>query len=253
MTKIRLSKLPTRAPKGLDKNDVKDKREELTYEIGQLAMKMHAEKKKSLLVVFQGMDSSGKDGVARKTFRYCAPSWTNAYAFGKPTDVEFAHDFLWRVHPHAPAKGNISIFIRSHYEDVLIQRVHKWITPRRVTARFNAINAWEKLLVEDNDTVVLKFFLNLSHEKQGEKLQERIDDPARNWKHKDGDWEQRKYWKEYMKCYEDVLNRSEIPWINVPADQRWYRDYFVANEVLKALKKMKPQFPILEEKPVFEK
>ena len=252
MAKIKLSKLPTRAPEGLNKNEYKSKREEITYQIGQLALMMQAEKKKSILVVLQGMDSSGKDGVARKTFRYCAPSWTNAHAFGKPTDLEFAHDFLWRVHPHAPAKGNISIFIRSHYEDVLIQRVHKWITPKRVTARFNAINAWEKLLVEDNDTVILKFFLNLSFEKQKEKLQERIDDPERNWKHKDGDWEQRKYWKEYMKCYEDVLNRSEIPWINVPADQRWYRDYVVASEVLKALKKMKPQYPLLKEKPTFD-
>lgn len=253
MTKIKLSKLPTTPPEGLNKNEYKEKREELAFQIGELGMRMQAERKKSLLVVFQGMDSSGKDGVARKTFRYCAPSWTNAHAFGKPTDLEFAHDFLWRVHPHAPAKGNISIFIRSHYEDVLIQRVHKWITPKRVTARFNAINAWEKLLVEDNDTVILKFFLNLSYEKQGIKLQERIDDPERNWKHKDGDWEQRKYWKEYMKCYEDVLNRSEIPWINVPADQRWYRDYFVANEVHNALKKMKPQYPVMAEKPVFER
>lgn len=249
MTKILISKLPTRAPSNLDKDDIKAEREKITYEIGELALKMHAQKKHSLLVVLQGMDSSGKDGVARKTFRYCAPTWTKAHAFGKPTDLEFAHDFLWRVHPHAPAKGNISIFIRSHYEDVLIQRVHKWITPKRVTARFNAINAWEKLLQEDNNTTVLKFFLNLSHEKQGEKLQERIDDPTRNWKHKDGDWEERKHWKKYMSCYQDAMNRSEIPWISVPADQRWYRDYFVAKEVLKALKKMKPQLPLLTEKP----
>lgn len=252
MGKISLAELPTRAPSKLDKEEIKSEREKITFQIGQLAMKMHAEKKHSLLVVLQGMDSSGKDGVARKTFRYCAPSWTNAQAFGKPTDLEFAHDFLWRIHPHAPAKGNISIFIRSHYEDVLIQRVHKWITPKRVTARFNAINSWEKLLKEDNNTTILKFFLNLSYEKQGEKLQERIDDPERNWKHKDGDWEERKHWKQYMKCYEDVLNRSEIPWINVPADQRWYRDYFVAKEVLRALKKMRPQVPLLDKKPVFE-
>ncbi len=252
MSKISISKLPTKAPEKLDKDKIKSEREKITYEIGELALKMHAEKKHSLLVVFQGMDSSGKDGVSRKTFRYCAPSWTNAHAFGKPTDLEFAHDFLWRVHPLAPKKGDISIFIRSHYEDVLIQRVHKWITPKRVAARMNAINAWEKLLKEDNNTTVLKFFLNLSYEKQGKKLQERIDDPERNWKHKDGDWEERKHWKKYMKCYEDVLNESEIPWINVPADQRWYRDYFVAKEVHKVLKKMNPQLPILETKPTFD-
>lgn len=249
MSKITISKLPTRAPDHLDKNDIKKKRVELAKEIGDLAMTMQAEKKQSLLIVLQGMDSSGKDGVARKTFRYCSPSWCRAHAYGKPTDLEFAHDFLWRVHPHAPAKGEISIFIRSHYEDILIQRVHKWITPKRVTSRINAINAWEKLLVEDNNTTILKFFLNLSYEKQGIKLQERIDDPERNWKHKDGDWEERKHWKAYMSAYQNAINKSEIPWIPVPADQRWYRDYFVANEVHKALKKMKPKLPILTEKP----
>lgn len=246
MAKITVSKLPTRAPKGLDKDEYKEKRIELTKEIGELATKMFAERKHSLLIVLQGMDSSGKDGVARKVFQYVSPSMCSAKSFGKPTDEEFAHDFLWRVHPHAPAKGKTSIFIRSHYEDILIQRVHKWIDGRRVTARINAINAWEELLRVDNKTTILKFFLNLSYEKQGEKLQERIDDPDRNWKHKDGDWAERKHWKAYMAAYQDAMNRSKIPWIPVPADQRWYRDYFVANEVHKALKKLNPKYPILK-------
>lgn len=252
MKKINISKLPTSAPKKAKEEEIVRKREKLAKEIGEYGMKLTADSKQSVLVVLQGMDSSGKDGVARKVFRYCSPSMCHAVSFKKPTDEEFAHDFLWRIHKHAPAKGHIQIFIRSHYEDILIQRVHKWIDNKRVTARINAINAFEELLEKDNNTKVLKFFLNISPERQLEKLQERIDDPERNWKHKDGDWEERKHWKEYMKCYEDAINRSSIPWIVVPADQRWYRDYFVAKEVLKAFKKMDPKLPILEEKPVFD-
>ncbi len=249
MAKIKIAKLPTKAPKGSDKDLIKEKRRLIAKEIGELALKMHAEKKHSILVVLQGMDSSGKDGVTRKVFRYCSPSFTKAKGYKKPTDEEFAHDFLWRVHKHAPAKGNIQLFVRSHYEDILIQRVHGWIDEDRVTARIDAINAFETLLQKDNNTTVLKFFLNISKERQLEKLQERIDDPERNWKHNDGDWAERKHWNKYMKCYEDAMNRCTTPWINVPADNRWYRDYFVAKEVLKVLKEMNPQLPRLKEKP----
>ncbi len=251
MAKIDIKKLKTKAPANLDKDTTVKKREDLAKEIGEYALNMHAEGKKSLLVVLQGMDASGKDGVARKVFRYCSPSYMGAVGYKKPTDEEFAHDFLWRIHKHTPGKGQIKIFIRSHYEDVLIQRVHKWIDAKKVSSRIKAINAFETLLKEDNDTTVLKFFLNISPERQLEKLKERIDDPDRNWKHKDGDWEQRKYWDKYMVAYQDVLNRCTTPWVAVPADQRWYRDYFVAKHVLKALKAMKCKKPILETRPDF--
>ncbi len=243
---IKLSEIDTRAPKGTDEAEIRKKTKKIAKEIQRLQSIMHAQKKHSLLVVFQGMDSSGKDGATRETFKYCSPSGIKTKGYGKPTDEEFAHDFLWRVHPHAPAKGEVSVFIRSHYEDVLIQRVHGWIDEERVDKRINAINAWEELLQFDNNTTVLKFYLHLSKERQHEKLMERIEIPRKNFKHKDGDWEQREYWDKYIECYEDVINRSTIPWIIAPVDQRWYRNYFIANKVLETLQSMDLEYPKLE-------
>jgi len=247
--KIRIAKLPTRAPEGLDKDKIVKKTKNLTKKIKKLVSLMSANKNHCLLVVLQGMDSSGKDGVSKSVFSRTSPTMVSAYGFKKPSDEEFAHDFLWRAHKQVPAKGEVKIFVRSHYEDVLIQRVHNWIDSRHVTARFNAINAFEKLLQVDNNTIVMKFFLNLSKDKQKEKLIERIEVPEKNFKHNDGDWEQRKYWDEYMDAYEDVLNRSDIKWINVPADQRWYRNYVVADHIVKRLTKLKETYPTLKEKP----
>ena len=243
---IDLSKISTKPPKDYDKDSIKKKLKKITKEIGELVEIMTAEKKHSLLVVVQGMDSSGKDGSTREVFKYCSPSMVSAVGYGKPSDEELSHDFLWRVHKHAPAKGKVQVFIRSHYEDVLVQRVHKWIDEDRVDARFDAINAWENLLIKDNNTTILKFYLHLSYERQGEKLQERIDDPTKNWKHNPGDWEERKLWDEYRKCYEDVINRSEVPWIIAPVDSRTYRNYFIASKVLETLKSLNMKKPTLE-------
>jgi len=243
---IKLSEISTRAPKGTDEDEIRKKTKDIAKEIEDLQSIMAAQKKHSLLVVLQGLDSSGKDGTTREVFKYCSPTGVKAKGFGKPTDEEFAHDFLWRVHPHAPAKGEISVFVRSHYEDVLIQRVHNWIDEPRVTARINAINAWEELLIHDNNTTILKFYLHLSKERQLEKLTERIETPRKQFKHNDGDWEERKHWDRYIECYEDVINRSTVPWIIAPVDQRWYRNYFIAKEVLKALKKMDLEYPPLK-------
>lgn len=244
---INLSEISTKPPKGVDKNDIKKETKKMAKEIAELVETMYAEKKHSLLVVVQGMDSSGKDGSTQNVFQYCSPSMVAAKAFGKPSDEEFAHDFLWRVHKHAPEKGKVQIFIRSHYEDILIQRVHKWIDEERVDARMKAINAWENLLQDDNNTTVLKFYLHLSYERQGEKLQERIDDPEKNWKHNPNDWEERKLWDEYRKCYEDCINRSEIPWIITPVDSRSYRNYFIAKKVLETLKSFNMKKPTIED------
>ncbi len=244
---IKLSEISTKPPKGADKDDIKKATKEMTKEIAELVETMFAEKKHSLLVVVQGMDSSGKDGSTQNVFKYCSPSMVSAKAFGKPSDEEFAHDFLWRVHKHAPEKGKVQIFIRSHYEDILIQRVHKWIDEDRVDARMDAINAWERLLEADNNTTVLKFYLHLSYERQGEKLQERIDDPEKNWKHNPGDWEERKLWDEYRRCYEDCINRSAIPWIITPVDSRSYRNYFIAKKVLETLRSFNMKKPTLQD------
>lgn len=243
---IKLSDIETRAPEGTDEKEIRKKTKRIAKEIQELQTKMHAQKKHSLLVVFQGMDSSGKDGATRETFKYCSPSGIKTKGFGKPSDVEFAHDFLWRVHGHAPAKGEVAVFIRSHYEDVLIQRVHKWIDEEHVTKRINAINAWEELLQFDNNTTVLKFYMHLSKERQHEKLTERIQTPRKNFKHNDGDWDEREHWDRYIECYEDVINRSSVPWIIAPVDQRWYRNYFIANKVLETLKAMDLEYPKLE-------
>jgi PPK2 family polyphosphate:nucleotide phosphotransferase len=204
---------------------------------------MYAGKKHNLLVVFQGMDASGKDGATRKVFSYCNPTGINAYPFRKPTEEEFAHDFLWRISRRAPSKGMIQVFIRSHYEDVLIQRVHKWIDEDKVSARIQAINDWETLLQQDNHTTILKFYMHLSPEKQKEKLQERIDDARKQWKHNPDDWKEAERWNEYMFCYEDAINRSEVPWIIAPVDQRWYRDYFIAEKILDTLESFQLKLP----------
>lgn len=243
---IKLAEYSTRAPENTDEKKIRKETKRITKEIHELQSIMFAEKKHSLLVVFQGMDSSGKDGATRETFKYCSPSGIKTKGYGKPTDEEFSHDFLWRVHRHAPAKGEVSVFIRSHYEDVLIQRVHKWIDEARVDKRIAAINAWEELLQFDNNTTVLKFYMHLSKERQKEKLMERIETPRKQYKHRDGDWEEREHWDRYIECYEDVFNRSSIPWVIAPVDQRWYRNYFIASKVLETLKGMNLQYPSLQ-------
>ena len=243
---IKLSEISTKAPEGFTKKATKKKTEKMAERIGDLLEMMQAGKEHNILIVFQGMDSSGKDGASHNVFKYCSPTAVHAYGFKKPTDEEYAHDFLWRAHKQVPAKGEIKIFNRSHYEDVLIQRVHKWIDEERVTKRINAINAFEELLVMDNNTTILKFYMHLSKERQGEKLQERIDLARKNYKHNDGDWDEREHWDEYRKCYEDVINRSSIPWHIAPVDDRYYRDYFIASKVLETLEGFNMEWPKLD-------
>ncbi len=246
---IKIADISSKPPKGAKKGDYKKKFEKLTERIGELQYKLRAQEKYSLLVIFQGMDSSGKDGTTRKVFAEVPPYGIGVKGFGKPTDEEFAHDFLWRVHKVTPAKGMIQVFNRSHYEDILIQRVHKWIDEKRVDARIKAINAFEELLEADNNTIVLKFFLHLSFDHQETKLQDRIDTPEKNWKHNDGDWEERKHWDEYMRCYDEVFNRcNSIPWNIIPADEQWYRNFLVAEKVVEALEALPLEFPLLKKK-----
>lgn len=242
---IKLIDIPTAPPKGLSKDDIKRKTEHLARRIGDLQHIMYAQKKHSLLVVMQGMDASGKDGATRKVFSCCNPTGINAFPFRKPTEEEFSHDFLWRISKRAPAKGMIQVFIRSHYEDILIQRVHKWIDEDRVSERIKAINAWENQIHKDNNTTILKFYLHISPDTQKEKLQERIDSPAKHWKHNPADWKEAEKWGDYMFAYEDAINRSEIPWSIAPVDKRWYRDYFIAEKVMTTLESLNLELPTL--------
>lgn len=244
-----LSGFSTEAPKHTDKSEIKDKTELIIEKIGDLQNTLYGERKHSILLILQGMDGSGKDGIARKLFRYCSPAGIRFYAFKKPTEEEFAHDFLWRVHSHMPEKGFIQIFNRSHYEDVLIQRVHGWIDEERAQKRIQSINAFEELISYDNNTTVLKYYLHISHDRQIEKLQERIDDPKKNWKHNPGDWEETKLWDKYMNCYEDLFRRCTIPWQIIPCDDEWYRDYVAAKKLLETLESLQMKLPTLKDNP----
>ncbi|MFN7325983.1 MAG: PPK2 family polyphosphate kinase [Chitinophagales bacterium] len=242
---IQLHSIPTGAPEGFQKKDLKKKTTELVARLGALQHLMYAQGKYSMLVILQGMDGSGKDGAVRNVFTDCSITGLNLVSFKKPTEEEFAHDFLWRVHKHTPSKGMLTIFNRSHYEDILIQRVHKWIDADRVKMRMKAINAFEQLLEVDNETLVVKFYMHISKEEQLVQLQQRIDDPSKHWKHNDSDWEQRKYWDQYMEAYEYAINESEIPWHICPVDDRWYRDYFIASVLVDRLERLKMELPRL--------
>lgn len=241
-----LSKISTKPPKDLDKDEASKVTKKRAKKIAELHRQLVAQGKHSVLIVFQGMDASGKDGAMRNVFGECAPFGLRAVGWKKPTDLEFSHDFLWRIHKEVPAKGELVIFNRSHYEDVLVQRVHGWIDEDTVDRRFAAINAFEQLLVHDNNTVVLKFYLHLSKEQQVEELMERVTEADKHYKHNDGDWEEREHWDKYRKAYEDVLERSEIPWHIIPVDDRWYRDYVMTEVVLDALEGLKMDWPGLD-------
>ncbi len=242
---IELNNYATAPPADADKDEIKDRTEEYVERLGDLQQLLRAERKHSVLVVFQGMDASGKNGAVYKVFRDCSHNDVRTYSFKKPTDEEFAHDFLWRVHKQTPTRGEIMIFNRSHYEDILVQRVHGWISEERVAQRMAAINAFEELLQFDNNTLVLKFYLHISFEQQEEELQERLDEADKHFKHNSGDWKERKHWDKYMDCYEYVLNNSRIPWTIVPVDKRWYRDYIVSKTMVEAMEKLNMQYPDL--------
>ncbi len=229
-----------------DKNKTKSISKDILKEIGKLQYKMYAQKKYSLLVIFQGLDASGKDGLTRGLLKYCNPVGIKIKSFKKPTPEEYAHDFLWRIHQHAPEKGDIQIFIRSHYEDILVPTVEGLYPQEMIDQRYGLINDFERLL-EHNDSRVLKFYLHVSPEKQEERLKERVELKKKHWKHQDGDWETRKKMKEYLKAYEKIFKEcSEIPWHIVPADANWQKLYYVAEVVLKTLKSLDLKWPDLK-------
>ncbi len=243
---MRLQNHPTDAPDDLDKEDAREETAALAAHIGERQAILWAEGQRAVLVVLQGMDASGKDSVARNVFGGCNPVGVRAVSFKSPTDVEKAHDFLWRVHPHAPAKGEIGLFIRSHYEDVLIHKVHGWADAERLRVRYDAINAFERLLRDDGATTVLKFCLHTSKKDQKKELLERLEDETKQWKHNPGDWDERERWDDYMEAYNDAITIcSDIPWIVVPSDRGWYRNLVVARAVAAALDALPLAYPAL--------
>jgi PPK2 family polyphosphate:nucleotide phosphotransferase len=244
MGKIKLNEIDTRAPQGFDKKDTKDKLEKILAELDELQNLLFAESIHSLLVVIQGMDASGKDGTVRNVFGKLNPQGVLVKSFKEPTPEELSHDFLWRVHAHAPARGMIQIFNRSHYEDILVTRVHNNIDDKTAHKRMKDINHFERLLVEDNHTEILKFYLHISPEEQHARLEERIRNPAKQWKYNDNDLKEAKFWDEYRTMYEDCFEHCDkIPWHIVPADQNWYKEWLIATAVKEKLKGFGMQYP----------
>src|SRR6187551_3472060 len=232
MGKISLKDTSTRAPKDLDKDITKKKTSEILSKLDDLQNLLFAEGKHSVLVVIQGMDASGKDGVIRNVLGVLNPQGVTVKSFKAPTLEELSHDFLWRVHHAAPAKGMIQIFNRSHYEDILITRVHGWCDDKTAKKRINAINDFENLLQEHNNTHILKFYLHISPEEQQERLAERIKDPTKMWKYNEKDFDEAKLWDIYMSMYEECFNECNNPeWTVVPADQNWYKEYIIATQI----------------------
>lgn len=242
--KIKIADYPT-FNKEWDRDKIIKKTENLLMKIGELQNKMYAQNKFSILVVLQGTDASGKDGVTKGLLKYSNPLGVKIFSFKKPTENEYAHDFLWRVHQVAPRKGDMQIFIRSHYEDILVPTVEKFIPEEVIERRYKIINDFEKLL-EDNDTVILKFFMNVSKEAQKERLMERVELKEKHWKHKDGDWDTREKFDEYLKVYEKIINTCNVvPWHIVPSDKNWQKLYYIADVLVKALGHMDLKWPEL--------
>ncbi|MCB0516107.1 MAG: polyphosphate kinase [Chitinophagales bacterium] len=229
-----------------NKKNIKAATKILSKELEELQLKMFAERKRSLLVILQGMDASGKGGTIRKVFKHVNPAGCSVRSFKKPSDEEMAHDFLWRIHQHAPPKGIIQLFDRSHYEDVLIQRVNKWIDEETVYNRFEQINNFEKLL-QDTGCTVLKFYLHVSYDEQLVRLEERMTNPQKYWKHNAGDFEERQKWTQYMQAYEDVFAHCNKPeWHIIPSDKNWYKEYLIAQTMVHTLKSFDMQWPSLK-------
>jgi PPK2 family polyphosphate:nucleotide phosphotransferase len=242
---VRLSDHDPADTLGLDKGAAQSELEDLRERLGELHQLLWAENRRALLVVLQGMDTSGKDGTIRQVMSGVNPQGCTVTSFKKPSEEEADHDFLWRMHRAAPCKGDIGIFNRSHYEDVLIVRVDG-LVPREVwSARYDQINAFERILAESG-TTVLKFFLHISKEEQKERLQERLDDPTKNWKFSAHDLEVRKKWDQYAGAYEDALTRcgtGQAPWRIIPAGRKWVRNVAVARTIVETLESFKMKWP----------
>ena len=247
MSNLKLKDISTRAPHDFDKERTKKKTIEILNELDDLQNLLYAEGKHSVLVVIQGMDGSGKDGVIRNVFGKLNPQGVTVASFKVPTPEELSHDFLWRIHEHTPPKGIIQIFNRSHYEDILVTRVHGWCSDELAKKRMKAINDFEKLLEEHNSTHILKFYLHISAEEQKERLYERLSDPGKMWKYNEKDLEEAKLWEKYMAVYDDCFEHcNDIPWSIVPSDQNWYKEYIFASRLHDLLKSLNMKYPGLK-------
>jgi PPK2 family polyphosphate:nucleotide phosphotransferase len=245
--KLRLNDVDPRSTCGFlgDKAETVALRTQLAAQLAQLQNVLYAEGKRKVLVVLQAMDTGGKDGVIRSVFTGVNPQGVRVVSFKAPSAEELAHDYLWRVHREVPAKGMIHVFNRSHYEDVLITRVHGWIDDATAKRRFEQINHFESMLVEEG-TIILKFFLHISKDEQAQRLQERLDDSSKHWKFNVGDLAEREKWNDYMRVYQEALNATSsphAPWYVVPADRKWIRDIYVGSVLVHTLAQLGLAYP----------
>ena len=241
---IRLKDYNTSEDGGLKREEAEKRSEKLCAELEELQELLYAAQTTPVLIVLQGLDTAGKDGTIRHVLAAMNPQSCRVASFKVPTPLEAAHDFLWRVHSEAPGKGNITIFNRSHYEDVLVVRVHDLVKPDVWKARYDHINNFEKLMA-DSDTIILKFFLYISKDEQEERLKAREQDPTKAWKLSAADWKERDFWDDYLKAYEDVVNKCakpHAPWFVVPADHKWFRDIAIAETVVETLRPFKDKW-----------
>ena len=237
--KISLKDYPTNEDGGLKKEEAQPLLEKLSAELGELQELCYAAAHNSVLVVLQGMDTSGKDGTIRSVMSSVNPQGCQVVSFKAPTAQELAHDFLWRVHLAAPSKGMITIFNRSQYEDVLVVRVHNLVPEKTWQKRYDHINNFEKQLVEDNNTIILKFYLHISQKEQLERLTAREDEVDKRWKLSPGDYKERLYWDDYNRAYDDMLEKCSTPfapWYIVPSDRKWFRNLAIAEAIVEALR-----------------
>lgn len=232
-----------------DKSKGKKKAEKLNARLETLQELLFAEHKHKLLIVLQGMDTSGKDGVIQHVFDGVNPQGVQVANFKVPTAEELDHDYLWRVHKHTPGRGMITIFNRSHYEDVLVVRVHNLVAEQVWSKRYDQINNFERLLAEEG-TTILKFFLHISLDEQKKRLQERLDNQEKRWKFNPGDLKERARWEEYKQAYESVLNKTSTPWAPwyiIPSNKKWYRNIVISSIIINALESFDMKFPEPEE------
>lgn len=236
--KVRLDELSAEPPKGMAREQAEPRLAELGEELFALQDEMFASKGSSVLVVLQGRDTAGKDGTIKHVAGYLNPRGVSVVSFGVPTAEEREHDFLWRVHRHTPRLGEFALFNRSHYEDVLVVRVHELVPKALWKARYGHIADFEALLAQQG-TIVLKYFLHITKREQKERLLEREKDPKNAWKLNPNDWKERDYWDEYTEAYEDAISRTaakHAPWMVVPANAKWYRNLVIAESIVEALR-----------------
>ncbi|WP_316504939.1 polyphosphate kinase 2 family protein [Nitrosopumilus sp.] len=244
-TKVDLKKISTTYDRDLQKEQSKIELDKLHLKMSKLQYKLHAEKKQALLIILQAMDAGGKDGTIRDVMHGFNPQGCKVTSFRVPNTEEISHDFLWRIHKKVPAKGEIGIFNRSHYGDVLIVRVHNMVPVKQWSKRYGHINDFEKMLTHEG-VRILKFYLHISKDEQKTRLEKRITDPTKHWKIDEADYEERKHWNKYMHSYEHVLEKCSTtwaPWYIIPSDRKWYRNWAVAQIITETLEMMKPRLP----------